>query len=91
MLQINIIIGSKEYQIYLNMDLQNSHLAAALMSSTSYNVSAEVESSVPVTNEVVKDDKPVDDTKEHHEDEKEEAASGEEFSDEVYRFSWLGT
>ncbi|KAJ0181897.1 hypothetical protein K1T71_002619 [Dendrolimus kikuchii] len=66
----------------MDLQLQTSHLAAALMSNASYSISAEAEPSVSTAKESIKDEKPIEDAKESQEEDKEEAASGEEFSDE---------
>lgn len=73
------------------MDLQTSHLAAALMSgptlpmynNTSAEATATVTSPPNNPNEEVKTEKPNDPPKDPPEEEKEEIASGEEFTDEV--------
>lgn len=66
------------------MDLQTSHLAAALMSGPTYNnIAMEAALTVPpsVSNDEVKSEKPRE--SEQPIEEKEEAASGEDFTDEV--------
>lgn len=70
------------------MDLQTSHLAAALMSGPSYaSPSTETTATAPVPpssiSEEVKMEKPVEVQTEPPHEEKEEAASGEDFTDEV--------
>lgn len=73
------------------MDLQTSHLAAALMSGPSLpvynNTSAEATATVTAPpnnpNEEVKNEKPTEPPKDPPEEDKEELASGEEYSDEV--------
>lgn len=66
------------------MDLQTSHLAAALMSGTNYSGNPSIESEPLVCNpkEEVKNEKSCGSKKETAEEEKDEVASGEEFSDE---------
>lgn len=64
------------------MDLQTSHLAAALMSGTTYN-NANPETALPNSaREETKPEKPPEAQKEPSDEDKEEA-SGEEFTDEV--------
>lgn len=72
------------------MDLQTSHLAAALMSGptlpTYTNTPTEATATVtsaPNVHDEVKIEKPSEPQKDTPEEEKEEAPSGEEFSDEV--------
>lgn len=92
------IIGNKlkfkAFSVLANMDLQTSHLAAALMSGPSLptynNTSTEVTSTETTPpnapNEEVKVEKPVEPPKDPPEEEKEEVASGEEYTDEVRIF-----
>ena len=73
------------------MDLQTSHLAAALMSgptlpmynNTSAEATATVTSPPNIPNEEVKTEKSNEPAKDPPEEEKEEIASGEEYTDEV--------
>lgn len=69
------------------MDLQTSHLAAALMSGNNTFVSAQPESATGAPDNNVEDTKkgnPNESRKESAYEDKEEIASGEEFSDEVF-------
>lgn len=68
------------------MDMQTSHLAAALMSgSTAHNNALhEATAAAPNVNEESKTEKPSRTQKDTPEEDKEEMASGEDFSDEVY-------
>lgn len=84
------------------MDLQTSHLAAALMSGPTLplynNTAAEATATVTappnIPNEEVKTEKPKELPKDPPDEEKEEIASGEDFSDEVriaYNFIFIST
>lgn len=66
------------------MDMQTSHLAAALMSGTTTHSGSNLQEA-NVVNE--QPEKSIETTKETPEEEKEEMASGgEDFSDEVFLF-----
>lgn len=66
------------------MELQTSHLAAALMSGSTFaNTSVPTETSASKSIEDNKVEKPIERSKESSEGDKEEIGSGEEFSDEV--------
>lgn len=67
------------------MELQTSHLAAALMSgsSTFANTSISIETPASKSIEENKVEKPIERSKESSEGDKEDIGSGEEFSDEV--------
>lgn len=73
------------------MDLQTSHLAAALMSGTASHNNTLQESTAVIPNlkEESKTEKSSGLPKESTEDDKEEMASGEDFSDEVHSFQKL--
>lgn len=70
------------------MELQTSHLAAALMSgsSTFANTSGSTDTPANKTIEDNKVEKPIERSKESSEGDKEDIGSGEEFSDEVERW-----
>lgn len=65
------------------MDLQTSHLAAALMSGAAYNNSNPESAAPSNAPEETKPENPSEAQKEPSDEDKEEVASGEEFSDEV--------
>lgn len=67
------------------MELQTSHLAAALMSGSSTFAKTSVSTESPVSKTIVdnKIEKPIERSKESSEGDKEDIGSGEEFSDEV--------
>lgn len=69
----------------LIMELQTSHLAAALMSGSSTFANTCISSETPA-NKTIEDnkvEKPIEPSKESSECDKEEIGSGEDFSDEV--------
>lgn len=71
------------------MEVQTSHLAAALMSTTStFNNNVTTSESIPAVSNIGQDEnkneKPSESNKEPCEEEKEEAGTGDEFSDEVF-------
>lgn len=67
------------------MELQTSHLAAALMSGSSTFANTSVSTETPA-NKMIEDnkvEKPIEPSKDSSEGDKEEIGSAEEFSDEV--------
>lgn len=67
------------------MELQTSHLAAALMSGSSTFANTSVSTEIPASKTIEdnKVEKPIERSKESSEGDKEDIGSGEEFSDEV--------